>query len=253
MLTAVIIDDEVTAIELLVEILKLRKLHKVKIVGTALNLDDGIDIIRKTKPDIVFLDINMPRKNGLEIYNTFKTPDFKIIFCTGYSSFAIDVIKKEVFGYLMKPIDFEELDKVLQKANNALLEEQKLLQLEDKFNILSNPVFSGMYILLETEYGFLNTNTRNIEYFYAKDSGSIAVMHSQNEVFLKISLKELVNILPENQFSMINRSSLVNINYISKYVHSIENYILMESGIKIPVSIKFYADFKKEIKQKLIM
>lgn len=253
MLTAVIIDDEVTAIEILVELLKKNKSLKVKIVGKAINLDDGIDIIRKTKPDIVFLDIKMPVKNGLEIYNTFKTPDFKIIFCTGYSNFAIEVIKKEVFGYLLKPIDFEELDKVLQKANNALLEEQKQLQLEDKFDMLSNPVFSGLYILLETDYGFINTNTRNIEYFYAKDSGSVAVMHSQNKLFFKKPLKELINILPEDHFSRTNRSSVVNINYISKYVHSKENYIVMESGIKIPVSIKFHADFRKEIKQKLIM
>jgi len=254
MISAVIIDDEVTAIGLLVEILKQLKSHKVKIVGKALNLDDGIDIIQKTQPDIVFLDIKMPWKNGLEIYKTFKSPDFKIIFCTAYPDFAIEVIEKKAFAYILKPIDLDELDKVLQKVNNVLLEEQKQLQLEDKFDMLSNPVFSGTHILLETSYGFYSTNTRNIEYFYVKDSTTIAVMHAQKEIAVKESLKELNDILPEKQFSRTNRFTLVNINYIHKYFSTEnENYIVLESGIKIPVSIKLNADFPKEIKQKMIL
>ena len=254
MLNAVIIDDEAIAIEFLVVLLTKRASLKVKIVGTALNLNDGIDIIQKTQPDIVFLDINMPVKTGLEIYNTYKSPDFKIIFCTAYPNYAIEVSKKDFSGYIMKPIGITELNKVLHKVNNVLLEEQKQLQFEDKFDILSNPVFSGTHIVLETSYGFYITNTRNIEYFYVKDSTAIAVMHAQKEISVKKSLKELNDILPENQFSRTNRFTLVNINYILKYFRTDnENYIVMESGVKIVVSNKLYADFTKEIKQKMIL
>jgi two-component system LytT family response regulator len=252
MLNAVIIDDEAIAIKLLVELLTKRTSLKVKIVGTALNLNDGIEIIRKTQPDIVFLDIKMPGKTGLEIYNSIKLPDFKIIFCTAYPNYAIDVLKNDSYGYILKPIDIAELNKVLHKVNNVFLEEQKQLQFEDKFDILSNPVFSGTHIVLETGYGFYATNTRNIEYFYVKDSITFAVMHSQKEILIKKSLKELNYILTEKQFSRTNRFTLVNVNYIHKYFSTKnENYIVMESGIKIPVSIKLNADFTKEIKQKM--
>ena len=254
MLSAVIIDDEVTAIDLLVEILKQLKSLKVKIVGTALNLNEGINIIQKTQPDIVFLDIKMPGKTGLEIYNSNKSHDFKIIFCTAYPNYAIEVLKNDFYGYIMKPIDIIELDKVLHKVNNVFLEEQKQLQFEDKFDILSNPVFSGTHIVLETSYGFYATNTRNIEYFKVKDSTTIAVMHAQKEISIKKSLKELNDILPESQFSRTNRFTLVNVNYIHKYFSTKnENYIILESGIKIPLSSILNADFTKEIKQKMIL
>ena len=252
MLNAVIIDDEAIAIKLLVELLTKCTTLKLKIVGSALTLNDGIKIIQKTQPDIVFLDIKMPGKSGLEIYNTIKSPDFKIIFCTAYPNYAIEVLKNDFYGYLLKPIDIIELDKVLDKVNNVLLEEQKQLQLEDKFDMLSNPVFSGTHIVLETNYGFYGTNTRNIEYFYLKDSITIAVMHSQKELTVKKTLKELNNILPKDQFARTNRFTIVNINYIQKYFSAEnENYVVLESGVKIPIPITLSTDFTEEIKQKL--
>ena len=80
MLKAVIIDDKEPAIKLLVGLLTNHSFIKIKIAGTALNLTDGVEIIKKTQPDIVFLEVNLPGRNGLEIYKLFKTPTFKIIF-----------------------------------------------------------------------------------------------------------------------------------------------------------------------------
>jgi two-component system LytT family response regulator len=252
MLSAVIIDDEKIAIQILIEMLTKISSIKVKIAGTALNLKDGVEIIKMTQPDIVFLDINMPGKNGLEIYNEFKCPEFKIIFCTAYPQYAFDALKKTACAYILKPIDLSELEKALQKVIDEQYTEQQQLLLEDKISILNAPVMAGENILLDVENGFIIGNSRNIEYCYAQNSASVVVMQSQKEYEVKKSLKELEENLPESQFYRTHKSYLVNIFYIRKFVRAKENYVIMESGVKIPVSIRVTTVISKDIKKRML-
>jgi two-component system, LytTR family, response regulator len=252
MLNAVIIDDEIAAIEIMVELLTFHTTLQIKVLGTASNLKDGIDIIRQTQPDIVFLDINMPGGIGLEIYDEFKMPNFKIIFCTAYQQYAIDAIKKYAFGYLLKPVDLDKLDDILHKVDNELIEDQKHLQIEDKINILSCPVPFGKNVVLEIENGFIFSNTKNIEYCYSDGDKTFVVMLSQKEFSVKKTIHQLFEILPGKQFYLTHKSFLVNIYYIRKFVHALENYVEMESGNKIPISSRQVVAFKRDIKQRIL-
>lgn len=250
MLSTVIIDDEEAAIYVLVDLLSaFSSSFDIKIVGTASNFEDGVDLIKKTQPDIVFLDINMPGKNGLEIFNEFKNPHFKIIFCTAYQEYAIEVLKKSACGYLLKPIDFFELRNVLQKVTELLNQEQKQLQLEDKINVLNTPVLPGENIILSVDSGFIMENTRNIEYCYAKQSYSVIVTYTKKEILVSKSLKELQEILPESQFYRTHKSFLVNIYYIQKFVRANESYVHLENGVKIPVSVRISSAITNDIKK----
>ena len=251
MLSAVIIDDEETAIHVLIEMLKDISSIKVKIVGIALNLKDGVEIIKMTQPDIVFLDINMPVKNGLEIYNEFKCPEFKIIFCSAHQQYAFDALRKTACAYILKPIDSYELEKALQKVTDELYYEQKQLLLEDKISILSGPDMVGENILLDVDNGFIIGNSRNIEYCYAQNSGSVVVMQTQKEYEVKKSLKELEENLPVKQFYRTHKSYLVNVFYIRKFVRAKENYVVMESGAKIPVSVRVTTVISRDIKKRM--
>lgn len=253
MLSAVIIDDEESAIYILQELLTQFSSIKVKVAGIASNLSDGVDIIKKTQPDIVFIDINMPGKSGLEIYDEFDSPEFKIIFCSAHQQFAFDALKKHACGYLLKPVNLIDLQQILKKVSAELSQEQKQLQIEDKFNMMNSPVKAGVNILLDVENGFIIGNSRNIEYCYAKNSFSVVVMQTQKEYLVTRSLKELEDILPQNQFYKTHKSYLVNIYYIRKFVRAKENYVLMESGSKIPVSIRVTNYICKDIKGKILV
>ena len=251
MLSTVIIDDDKIAICVLVNLLSKLSSFDIKIVGTAKNLEEGVELIKNTQPDIVFLDINMPGKNGMEIFNEFHFPRFKIIFYTSYPQYAIDALKKSACGYLMKPIDFIELQELLQKVSRELLQEKKQLQLENTINILSAPEIKGVNIMLEVENGFIICNTRNIEYCYANQSYSVMVTYNKNDIIVSKSLKELQEILPENQFYRTHKSYLVNIYYIRKFVRAKESYVLLKSGVKIPVSVRSTFAISKDITQKI--
>jgi two-component system LytT family response regulator len=250
MLKAVIIDDKESAIKLLAGLLTKHSFIKIKIAGTALNLKDGVDIIRKTQPDIVFLEINLPGRSGLEIYKLFKSPTFKIIFCTANHQYAIDIIRISASGYLQKPINNIELQNILHKIDDELLKEQKQLQMEDMISLQSCPISTGVNILLEVDNGFIIVNTRNIEYCYGKDSCSVVVMNSQKEFLINKSLKELQAVLTEKQFYKPNKTHLANIHYTQKFVRSKKNYVVMDSGIIIPVSVRLTSVISKNIKGK---
>ena len=248
-LSAVIIDDEVAAIEVLADMLK--AFSSVKIVATASNLNEGVEHIKRTQPDIVFLDINMPQRNGLDIYKEFNTPSFKVIFCTAYNEYAINALGKSASGYLLKPVDINELKNCIQKVSDEFLNENELLQIEETVNVLSTPDFEGENIILDVEHGFIMENSRNIVYCYAQKSYAVIVLNTQKEFVVPKSLKELQEILPENQFYRTHKSYLVNIYYIKKFIRGNDNYVLLEDGIKIPVSIRVTSVISKDIKKKL--
>lgn len=251
MLNVVIIDDDEIAILFLVKLLKKLSTFEINIVGTAGNLEDGIVLIKKTQPQIVFLDVQMPGRYGLDIHTEFKTPPFKIIFCTAYQQYAIDALKISASGYLLKPIDLIELQETLQKVFKELKHAEKQIQHENMNNYLNAPEMLGENIVFEVEKGFVMLNTRNIEYCFANNSYCKVITNAKKEYLFSISLRELADKLPVNQFYRSHKSYLVNIYYIRKYVHAKESYVLMKSGIKIPVAVRITSLITNDIRKML--
>ncbi len=251
MITAVLIDDEFYAIDVLTQLLKNFTNTPVKVLGTANNLEEGIKIIHSTKPDIVFLDIDMPNQSGMEIFKVFKKPEFKIIFVTAYNQYAIEALKNSATDYLLKPIDFNELSIALSKVALILEKEQKQRELEDKINLLCAADMEGKNVVLDIETGFVMENTKNIEYCYADHSYSVIVTYLGKKITVTKPLKDLQELLPSNQFYRTHKSYLVNMYYIRKFIKASESFVLMRSGIKIPVSVRMSTTISKEIKQLL--
>lgn len=248
MIRTIIIDDEPDGIGSLTELLKNFTSVDVKIVGTASNLPDGVKLIHSLIPDLVFLDINMPKENGLNLYKYFPNPSFKIIFVTAYSQYAIEALKKSALDYLLKPVDYLELDDALKKLVKKMKEEQNLLQLDDYLKQLNAPNISGTNIVINTEHGFFIENSKNIEYCEAKQSYSIIHSNNDNNTTISKPLKYLEDLLPSNHFVRTHKSFLVNILYIRQYVRTDENYVILKSGKRIPVSVRKNADFDDLIK-----
>ncbi len=252
MYSAVIIDDEDDAIQVLAELLSNFTSFKLKITGTAKKLTDGIQLIKQLNPDIVFLDIDMPGKNGMEIYNYFSEPNFKIIFVTAYQQYAVEAVNHDAFGYLLKPVNFLDLQSLLQRAVKQLNKEQKQSELEDKLHAFYTANIEGKNIILDIESGFLVENTRNIEYCYANQAYCVVVLHTGKEITVSKPLKALQELLPESQFYRTHKSYLVNIFYIRKFAKGNESYVLLKNGTKIPVSTRTSSIISKEIKNMLI-
>jgi len=243
-----VIDDEDDAIEVVVKLLENFSSISFKIVGTANNLDQGVELIKKTRPDLIFLDIEMPGRNGLAIYDYFEEPEFKIIFMTAYQQYAIEALKKSATDYLLKPLNIIELKESLQKVVKQIEQKWQLEEFKDKIDYLNRLDIEGKNILLEVEGGFIMENTSNIEYVYAHQSYSTIVTHSKKEVLVTKSLKQLQELLPKNQFYRTHKSYLINIYFIKKFIRINDSYVILKSGAKIPVSVRISALITREIK-----
>ncbi|MDP4280613.1 MAG: LytTR family DNA-binding domain-containing protein [Bacteroidota bacterium] len=249
MLSCVLIDDEQDSLIALKKLLVNFTYVPVRIVGEATNLDNGIQLIKDTLPDIVFLDINMPGKNGMDIYKYFDNPQFKVVFITEYSQFAIEAIKKSASDYLLKPVNFIELNESIKRISAQFKWEQHQREVENKENLINVPEMEGKNVVLNVEHGFLIENTKNIEYCYADQSYSVIVTCTGKKILVTKPLKYLEKLFPANQFYRTHKSYLVNIYYIRRYVKSDENYLLLRSGIKIPVSVRKSSGIDGEIKK----
>jgi len=249
MLTAIVIDDESDSIEALKELLTEYTSIPVKVIGTANNLENGIKLIHSGSPDIVFLDINMPNESGMDIYKFFAEPKFKVIFITAYSQYAIEALKKSASDYLLKPVNFIELNDALKKVTAELKKEQQNQQLQEKLTQISAPEMHGRKIILDTEHGFIVENTKNIEYCVADQSYSFIITNLGRKIVVSKPLKYLEELLPANQFYRTHKSYLVNIHYIKQFIRADENHVLLTSGEKIPVSVRKSSELEQEIKR----
>ena len=250
MITAIIIDDEKVAIELLADFLDYRK-DLVRLVGTANSLDEGVKLIHSKSPDLVLLDINMPHKSGLEIYNYFDAPTFKIIFITAFDKYAIMALRKSAVDYLLKPINFIELRESLTKVASIIKQENKIKEIETRFNKIFTSDINGKNILLDFETGFIIENTKYIEYCFADQAYSVIVTYHGKKINISRPLKHLQAILPENQFYRTHKSYLVNIHHIENFSKNNGNFVQLKSGIKIPVSTRNISEIAKKVKQML--
>lgn len=251
MYNIVVIDDENASLIVLVNLLKNLTTFKIKVLGTAKTLDEGIELIKLHKPDIVFLDVEMPGRKGFEIYDSYRNPDFKIIFVTSNEGYAMDALKKSAADFLVKPVNMVDLKESLQKVIHQIEWEHQQAELIDRINYLSSSGMAGKNIIVDVEGGFVMENTSNIEYCVAAQSYSVIVTVGNKEITVSKSLKEIQEILPENQFYRTHKSYLVNIHYIRKFIKAKESYVLMKSGTKIPVSVRVSAVISKEIKEML--
>lgn len=114
-LKTVIIDDESHAVES-IELIVKDFCPKIKIVGTANTIEEGKNVILKQQPDLVFLDIEMPRGGGFDLLERFPVRKFDVVFITAHQKYKIKAENYNVFEYLLKPIDIDELIKIINKV-----------------------------------------------------------------------------------------------------------------------------------------
>ncbi len=250
-LEAILIDDEEDALQGLKALLHNFIHPPVHVIATAQDLEQGIALIKSHVPDVVFLDIDMPGKDGLALYETFPKPNFKVIFTTAYQKYAIEALRKKAVDYLLKPISFIELKEAIQKVLQEQYEEKRLLSLEDQLLQTIPPQMEGKNIMFPVQGGFELYNTQHIEYVKAEQMYSKMILFSGRTILLSKPLKEIEQLLPANIFLRSHKSFLVNVFYIRKYTKLEKNILVLRSGTKIPVAARNVSAFIKELQKRL--
>ena len=221
-----IIDDEYDNREIFSFIIKNQK-GDYNIVGEASNLQQGIKLIRETKPDLIFLDIEMPDGSGFDLLYDLGEDKPEVIFCTAYNQFALKAIECSALAYILKPLTVEMVSEALQKATIQLDKNQKVLQYDTLYEQLNHAKSKAIKFLVKNRDG-LHIDS-NYTYLFIQNKKKITVSKT---------LKEIEKILESNpDFMRIHQSFIINLKKI-KNISRIDAHlvVIMSDGKELSVS-----------------
>ena len=235
MIKAILIDDEVHCLDTLNMLLS-DHCPDVQVIEQCVLAKKGLEAIEKLKPDLVFLDIEMPVMNGFELLEQLSNISFPIIFTTSYDQYAIKAIRFSALDYLLKPIDPKELISAVKKV-----QEERHLPMAEQFQILLNQIqgkgggFSK--IAVPTAEGFELIYAEQIIYCEANDNYTHFILKNKNKIIACRTLKEIEEQLQGFPFFVrVHNSYLVNLNEVTRYIRGEGGYLVMSDGTSVSVS-----------------
>jgi two-component system LytT family response regulator len=246
MLKAIIIDDEPFCCEILAAMLE-SDCPDVEIVNVSGNGADALKAIKQHSPDLVFLDVEMPKMNGFEMLEQLSFVNFHLIFTTSYDQYALKAIRFSAIDYLLKPIDREELKRAVEKVKDRIQipVTQQLELLLQKIRQPSHPVNK---IALPTMEGLQMIPIETIVSCQSDDNYTTFKLKNGKKLLVTRSLKDIEECLEQYPFVRVHRSYLVNLNEIEKYIKGEGGYLVMSDGNTIDV-----ARNKKEVLLKKLL
>jgi len=235
-MNALIIDDEQHCIEALQTLIN-KYCVDVEIVDTCRDGECGLEFIEKYKPDLVFLDIAMPKMNGFDMLNQLEEVDFEIIFTTAHDNYAIKAFRVSAIDYLLKPVDRKELvnavDLVKEKLflkNQARIDSNNKKQLNILLeNLLAkNQVYPN--IAIPTMEGLEILRTEDILYVLGEGNYSQIHLKNRSPKLISKTIKYVEERVDNQRFIRIHNSCLININEVRKYIKGSGGMVEMSDG-----------------------
>ena len=235
MLKAIIVDDEQNSRETLKLMLE-RYCPQVDVVAMSDSYESALEDIRYHKPDIVFLDIQMPDGNGFKLLEQFKEIDFFVIFTTAYEEYAVKAFKFNAIDYLLKPIISEDLIKAVEKVKKTMgTGTIDVYNIKHILNEIKNQKKSKK-IVLSTQEGMHIVDTENIVRCESDDYYTKFFFLDGTTMLISKTLKEHEELLSDSDFFRPHKSHLVNLKYVKSYIKTDGGSIIMNDGKEIPVS-----------------
>jgi two-component system LytT family response regulator len=235
MIKAILVDDEMHGLDTL-GILLAEYCPEVQVIDRCSSAKKALESITKTKPDLVFLDIEMPVMNGFELLEQFEQIPFSVIFTTSYDQYAIKAIRFSALDYLLKPVDPKELIAAIRKVakkNNPPTSEQ-LQMLMDQLQHRESPLTR---IAIPTSEGFELVPADQVVRCEADDNYTYLFLKNTTRILASRTLKEMEEQLREfPAFVRVHHSYIVNLNEVVKYVRGEGGYLIMTDGSTVNVS-----------------
>ena len=248
MISCIIVDDEKNARQYIEQLLK-TNFPTVNVLGQADSVDTAVNLIHKTQPDLVFLDIEMPNQNGFKLFEKIKAINFSVVFTTAYDQYAIKAIKYSALDYLLKPINIEELGEAItnveQRKKIAIAQNRIELLIGNMSN--NAKTFDKIALPSMNEYTMVKVS----DIVCCEADGNYCKIHllNQEKIVVSKTLKWLEDLLPEDLFFKIHKSHIINLNLVKKYIKS-EGVVKMENGISLDVAERLKKDFIERIANK---
>ncbi|MCZ8022217.1 MAG: LytTR family DNA-binding domain-containing protein [Cyclobacteriaceae bacterium] len=229
-ITCLLVDDENPDRELLANLLH-TYCSSIQVKANAGSVSEAIRLLPKVKPDVVFLDIDMPTQNGFDLLKQIPDRNFLTVITTGHNQYGIQAVKAGAFDYLLKPIDVDELIETENKLIKAL---SKKNNTADKTISVYN---QGEQVLIKV---------KDILYLKAEGSYTLIYTGTNKEILTSKNLQQLVEEINDNSVQRIHKSFAVNVSCISAYTPlGNEGIVTLHNQVKLKVGRKYKQELKE--------
>lgn len=242
----VIIDDDQLSRRGLRRILE-QNFSEIEILGEADSVASGLQLINELDPDLVFLDIEMPDGSGFDLLEMLRKVNFKVVFTTSYTDYAITAFKYSAFDYIVKPVLIENVRATINRIN-----EIPVLQEKERVEVLKRTLKpengEDQTIALPEMNGFTIVRVRDIVRCEGERNYSRIFFSNGTSVLVSRTLLDFDNLLVAHGFFRIHRSHLINLKNVNRYLKCDGGIIEMNDKTQLPVSPKF----KEELLNRLL-
>jgi two-component system LytT family response regulator len=235
MIKAIIVDDEKNSREVITELLK-ECFDEIKIVAQAGDVKTSIAEIEKHKPNLLFLDIDLPDGTGFDILKNIEYRDMKVIFITAHQDYAIQAIKFSAFDFILKPYNSGELIKTVRRVIDEQTAENNALRFESILANFGNSLPELKKIVLKTSERIYLVNVKDIVRCEAENNYTNFYLVSGSKIMVSKTIKTYETLLAEHEFLRVHQSHLVNLNYIQHFDKPDGGMLVLSDNSTIPVS-----------------
>jgi two-component system, LytTR family, response regulator len=235
-LKAILIDDERSSLESLTYEIK-EYCPEVEVIKACQDPQEGLTQLQKLKPDILFLDIEMPGMNGFELLQKLPDIPFHVIFITAYDQFAIKAFEFNAIDYLLKPVRKTKLISAVQKVVDRQHSRFDKIDLDALIQNIRVQSHSGLEnIALPTSDGFSMVHINDITQLQAESNYTWVYLTNHKKYLVTKTLKDMEDMLRFPQYFRPHKSFLVNLNHVDRYVRGQGGYLIMKDNAQIPVA-----------------
>ncbi len=248
MIKAVIIEDEVKGMNNLKNLLS-KYCEQVEVVGEAVSIETGLKLLKDPAitPDVAFLDINLPDGLVFQLLNQLEEISFDIIFVTAYEKFAVKACQYSSIGFIIKPIDPDELKESVSRIRVGSV--HKINQRLEVFNQMYNNPNAFEKMSISALDGIYFINIKDIIRCEAEDNYTHIHLKSGERITASKTIKAYEEMLSGVNFYRVHKSHLINLNYMRKFVKGDGGYLVMIDGKKIEVSRRRRPAFMEQMRR----
>jgi len=246
MIRVIIIDDETSAVNVLSILLKKKCRDDVELVAVTNSPYEGKALIGQHKPDLVFLDIEMPGMSGIDLIRSINNPNFRVVFVTAYDAYAVEAFELSAIDYLLKPISAEKVEKVINKIKEDIRRQQVMLNLQLQqleYILKQHAVSSGKKIALGMADKIVFVNVSELLYCEAQGPYTRVHLHDGKTIVTSRPLGEFESQLAGHGFFRIHHSYVINLCGVKEFQRNEGGYLVMTNNVKLEVSQRKRKDF----------
>jgi two-component system, LytTR family, response regulator len=248
MIKAIIIEDEIKSLNNLKSMLS-KHCQNVEVIGDAVTIKDGLELFDdpEMKPDVAFLDINLPDGLVFQLLEQLRPIDFEPIFVTAHNEFTKKACEYSSIGYIVKPIDSEELKQAVNRIrpHHPDKTEQRLEIFSKHYNNLN--AFEKMSI--SALDGIYFVNIKDIVRFEAEDNYTHIFLNEGERLTASKTIKSYEEMLQSVNFYRVHKRHVINLNFMRKFVKGDGGYLIMDDGKKIEVSRRRRPAFMEQMRR----